>query len=189
MATVTTTITPTQTPFPFSGYTEPISDYSGVARGEIRFSGSATVAAPGAGNNQQVTATISPDPDYAWVLHDLVFTIAANTGSAVAFPDAVQAYVTDGGTAATRSMFFSMEMVSHGLAFHNALPYKIYSLQDTYHGVVLSPYPASTPALQVRTYNTTANDVAYTAAVDGRIIQYDISQAHHLAVNSPIPTR
>lgn len=189
MATVTTTITPTTTPFAYSGFNEPWAEGTALARGELRFNNSGTnIAATGAGDNQQVTITLNLSSLFAWVLCDFSVLLTSNASETVNFADQAQLFLTDASDSSLRTVFANMELISQGTNFHSGVGQKLYMPRRTYSGVVISPLGGA-PQLQARFFNTQAQDAAYTGSVDGRFLQYDLSQANHVAVNSAVPVR
>ena len=57
-----------------------------------------------------------------------------------------------------------------------------------YNGVVISAVDDN-PQFIMDLYNPTANDAAYTASCCMRVLQYDVNQAFHYSLNTPLPTR
>lgn len=70
MATILTSVTPTQRYTPFTGLTELERAKSGIARAEDVRRASGTWAAAGAGNNRVIQFNHDLDPDYGYIVMD-----------------------------------------------------------------------------------------------------------------------
>ncbi len=70
MATILTSVTPTQRYTPFTGLDEQSRAASGIARAEDVRRASGTWSGPGAGNNRTITFGHALDPDYGYIVMD-----------------------------------------------------------------------------------------------------------------------
>lgn len=70
MATITTTVTPTQRYTPFTGLDELQRAASGIARAEDVRRASGTWSGPGAGNDREINFDHALDPDYGYIVMD-----------------------------------------------------------------------------------------------------------------------
>ena len=70
MATILTSVTPTQRYTPFTGLTELERAQSGIARAEDVRRASGSWSAPGTGNNRVLNFNHTLDPDYGYVVMD-----------------------------------------------------------------------------------------------------------------------
>ena len=70
MASILTSVTPTQRYTPFTGLDEKSRAASGIARAEDVRRASGTWAAAGAGNNRAILFSHTLDPDYGYIVMD-----------------------------------------------------------------------------------------------------------------------
>lgn len=191
MATITTApVSVIQTQL-FAGYKHGSND----ARAEVRAVGNAiAVAATGAGDNQLVSIIINPPANFAYALVDFNLTMVADTGTTYSFPLSGSCVMQDAAATAAASYITPLQIPAGpellGDAADTTRPGRTYTLQDGYRGVVIPIASDGQVEFNFRIYNDTANDVAYHISnYVARFLQYDINQAHHVRVNSPIPTR
>ncbi len=192
MAVVTTTITPALRYFPYSGLPDSYKERSPFPRGELTFvADTEAIALTGAGDNQNLRIRCTLPQGFAYVLADLAFDVfAAVAGDANNFPVNATAFIVDSSVAGQDRTYrtdFSMISESSSLTPGNLI--KTYRPVNQ-GGKVIRCAPGQTGEMRLDAFNLTANDGAYTLhTFFARFLQYDIEQAHHYQVNSPVPTR
>lgn len=187
MAIITTTITPGQQLLGFEGlgYEDRIQTPAPVL--EVRpYVAGETIPSPGAANNQAFDCTAQLQKGYAYVLMDLFVNIAGPS-SGNGFPQGLHCTFRSANTGASRQVL--LDLVNTQLSYAtNATPYRSYSLQVK-PTMVMIPDDGASVSLSVYGYNATANDGAHTYRQIARLLQFDITQAHGVALNTPLPTR
>lgn len=188
MAIITSDFDPEATPFPYAGMPDIVGQRTGIPRGEVAFNvdgGSVTLA--GVGDTQRANVTCTLPGGYAYVLRETFLSMTAidvedwddvGFGS---FQDAEQSTVRK-----NRMLF---QLVSAGAvnittAKRRCWDYTILPKQ------VLYPASATEGAVYIATIiNAVTNGAAGNLVFNARFLQFDIEQANHYSVNSPMPTR
>lgn len=188
MATVTTTITPTQAPFALAGLPDPERDHSMVPRREMRlYTLAAPIALTGVGDNQQVNIIANLPRNFAWRLIDLSFRIFPGAGDTNGFPASCLGLIGITNDALSAQLYYPFEMSRTAVAMASNIEYFAYRPLQLPREVWLPPEPNGVVQVGIYMYNTTANDVGYTLDFYGRALEYGVEQAHHWEVNTPQP--
>lgn len=189
MATVTTTLTPTQDYFPLTGPGDIDRSQSAIPRVEVRCQvSSGIVPATGAGDNQQLNIPINLSADYAYVLLEAHMRINRGSGNCN-WDNVLTGYWSDQAAGGTITVFVPVEMVSQGQSMYAGVAFKGWVLSRVPQLVMMPASPSSTPQFFVSPYNSTANDSEYTVNFFARFTQYSITQAQYFAVNTPSAVR
>lgn len=190
MAIVTTTLDAKQYFFPYAGYVDADVAVSPIPRGEIRVHTLTpdSIPAPGAGNNQVLTISETLPANFAYVLMDFNLEVFTGTAGTFNFPAQGDCRLTDSLTQGTSKVFAPMGLTSEGVGFRsNGVESRVYRLVERYKGTVV---PQTTQGqLFGALYNSTANDVSYSAILSARFLQYDVDQANYYGINNAIATR
>lgn len=189
MAVVTTNIVPTQLQFPFSGFREPRAEVTSDARAEIlAFVAGGSITLSGVGDTQRLIVTIDLPLNFAYVITDYVMELVGTAGDVFGFAAQGQAQLLNAVAAATQNI--PVGVTSDGIA-ENAVTVdsRNYRLASKWSGVLLPSTSSDRIRMQLVMANPTTNQGAYTINLSARFLKYDISQAHDLRVNTPIPTR
>lgn len=191
MAVVITSITPSVDVFPFKGYFDLDADKTAAARAEVKvFWDNEAVALVGAGDNQLVKVQVNLPRNFAYCLVDAAVAIKKSAATTYNFDLTAESQFSDATTVANRTVEASMRFDASavGTIDDGGLEGAIYHPAQIFSGVLI-PQQQSQCVFIWRVFNSTANDTAYTCGGNLRFLQFDISQANHLAVNSAIPTR
>lgn len=191
MATVTTTITPSSSLFPFTGYEDAKAVGTPLARANLFFSArDSSVAATGVGDNQRLIIQMDLPRNFAYVLVDYNLAIKAAAGNTYNMPLRAELVAFDAVTAGNRSFDAGIGLNSPGVGnVGSNQEMATYGQTVPWSGVLFQNIPTETVRVQADMFNTTANDGAYTVDVVARFLQFDIEQINNLVVNSAIPTR
>ncbi len=189
MAIVRTTITPAAQLFSYSGLNlNQANDYS--PRGEVRFNfDGEAIALTGAGDNQQVFVDLRLPFNFAYIMSDGFVALDGPDASVNNFGLVAHASFNNaaGGTI-TQSIPLQWTSAGDVVITTAAKERKTYVNTLAATGVLV-PEPGDQNALFWQITNGTANDAAYAAKGYFRFLQFDISQAYHFRVNSPVPVR
>lgn len=188
MATVTTTLLPIVSTFPFTGYVEP--NLTPAARGEVlAVLKDGTWTASGAGDNQRLIIRVNLPNNFAYVVTDVQLEIKGSVGLVynVDLQGALNLY--NAGSVANRTLDVPIGLTCPGdYALNLADQVATYRPLNLYKGIVIPAFNDNV-RLECQFYNTTANDQQYDVDFVARFLQFDINQVHALAVNTAIPTR
>jgi len=190
MATVTTTIIPTISVFPFAGYTQD-SETTGAARSQVvAHVLNSAVALSGVGDNQQIVVRFDLPVNFAYAMVDYCLEITAATGGDVAFANNIDFIMTNHVTANSRTLTIPIGLNSAGAAPSESTDTekKVYRPWCPYKGLIQAE-GTSQVRVQAQSFNETANDIAYTVSCTARFLQYDVRQFNHLGVNSAVVVR
>lgn len=188
MAVVTTSLTPGQRYFPFTGFT-PQSDRTSDARAEVvAFISGGSITLSGVGDTQRLLVTIDMPLNFAYVITDFLMELVSTAGDVFGFAADGQALLLTSTSGAIVTI--PLGVVSDGVA-ENAVTVdsRSYHLAGKWSGVMIPDTSSDQIRLQVVMANPTTNQGAYTIQLAARFLQYDIMQAHDLRVNTPIPVR
>jgi len=187
MATVTTTITPTPVPFPYSGLPDVISERTGIPRGEQSFNENGTaITLAGVGDVQQLIVNCNLPPGYAYVFRECnAFNLATD---ATDWDSTAYLGFTDSLTGGEQSFKIAVEMASSGATQFGTRKI-INSPIEPFRQVILPANGTSQIQAQLIWTNAVTNGAVGSLFFSCRFLQFDIEQAHHYAVNYPIPTR
>lgn len=185
MATVKTTITPTEFLFPWQGIDDLARDRSDIPRAELRFSAiESVIAASGVGDNQSIQVVCDLPVNFSYVLLELYLMIGGSGQTDdVTFTPALCSIVDNDSGARTYNINF--DLARQQLQSSSGSYFATYCTSK-YPNLVIIPQPtAGNAQLLVDLYNPVANDSAVIANFYARFARYDISQAHHWQVNTP----
>lgn len=187
MATVTTTIAPTLKLFPFTGFTEPYAERTSAARAEVLASArNQVVAAAGAGDNQEVSVVIDLPVNFAYALVDYCLSINNSAaGATYNFARNGSLFLFDTTGAAGRTLDVPIGLEGVEAVNDEDKPQVFYRPFNVWKGIVQAAAPGSQVRAIAELFNTTAADGAYAVDISARFIQYDVTQRHNFAVNSP----
>lgn len=188
MATVTTTITPAQTPFPFSGLRPGGPDVAPTR--ELRCYAQTTIAAVGAGDNQYFTAHVTTPIGLCYALVDWGVVLRSAAGNNNNWPGELAVHVEDNATG-TPTLLYPLQAFNRAVAQSGTTnqEYRYYSLVHLPNMVFVPGSAGVGLAFRCSSYNETANDGAYTHFIFLRLLEYTLNQANDYRVNTPIPVR
>lgn len=188
MATTTTNLTPAAELFGFTGLPGALQERSAVPRQEVIFNiidGDITVAAGGADQDLSITCNLPVNFSYALMeVH-----LAINGADAADWGNSALAIWTD-GDATDRTIACLFEGTSKGVAGTSSSSFGALSRQYTFADkptVIL--LPANEPKLVLKVANSTIDGAAMNTHFMARMLMFDIDQAHHWEVNTPMPIR
>ena len=188
MATVATSTTQTLKSFAFTGIGDVKQDRSQIPRQEIFVSNSGVIAAPGAGNVRQHTFNIVLPMNFSYALVEASFRLDSSAGVSDWAKESDGVW-SDGVSGATRVVLIPVRFNSLTTRAEQA-PGAIQTFtMDKVPNQVLVPQSGTSANLLWRVYDDTDNGGATNYNVYARFLMYDITQAHHWAVNSPTLTR
>lgn len=192
MATVTTTLTPVQQYFSFTGYRDPQAVSSVDARAQVlAFIDAGDIAATGAGDNSRMLIDITLPQNFAWVMMDYCLQIQAATATPTVFNwDAQgQLFIADGATGL--SNFAAPVGLTGSGEFSTAATARLMQIYKPFcpYSAIVNPVPGTSVFCRADFFNSTANDAAYKINLLARFLAYDITQVTDQAVNSPTPIR
>lgn len=188
MAEVITTDTAILTGFPYAGITDLARDISDVPRREVRFAViDGAIAAGGAGNTQTLRVNCLPEPNFAYVIIEAFANIDI-VGTNNFQAEAVYS-ITDDRADIARTYFWFNQMSGTAAVSAGGVKSKIYRAAQVPQLTVTPAAEGDGMQLQFTFTNFVENDNAYTYDFFCRLLQYDIEQANHFAVNSPSPVR
>lgn len=192
MATITTSLTPSPRFFPYQGISDPNRDQSVVPRGELVFSGQReAITDGGVGNDQLLAINCQLPQNFSYVLTDVGLTIEmVDVGDTCLWDETVQLTALDAQTVANRFLTTPYPGISTGnfLELEGAAGRQVYAFNSLPRFVILPPAGDNASVL-ISAGNPTLNDNSSTATFLVRVLMYDISQAYHYEVNTPIPVR
>ncbi len=189
MAIVRTTITPAAQLFSYSGMNlNQANDYA--PRGEVRFNfDGEAIALTGVGDNQQLFIDLRLPANFAYIMSDGFVALDSEADGTNNFPNVAHASFNDAaGGVITQSIPLQWTSAGAVIITSTSKERKTY-VNDKAATGVLVPQIGAVDALFYQQTNTTANDAAYAAKGYFRFLQFDISQAYHFRVNSPVPVR
>lgn len=196
MATVTTAITPAQKVFTYSDVTP--ANVDGIPHREIRAVSIAnSIAAPGAGNNQHFTITVTLPAQFGYRILEAWLAIHSGTVTQLNWRQQVYAELA-GATGATRSLiplnfhYPAAEVGGGGNAVDqlrdaSGTPFAnmSYELESVPSMIVLPETPSDQVRFFVEAYNPTANDILVLVDFQARFLQYDLQAANLARANVP----
>ena len=183
MATTQTDITPTQRIFPFTGIPDVSSVRSDLPRAEIRgFVADQDIAQAGLGNDRVVVFTQVMPANFSYALVSCSFVFFAGTGETTDFTSAYS-YVQIGTVAGNRRYIPLETKVSSSEATQTIRAFYQFSLVPPKE--VLMPDPGQDVRLIVSVPDPVDNGPANICNFHSRFLQFDVSQAHHVQVNTP----
>lgn len=193
MATTTTTLVPDVVELPYiRGGDEAEVWRSNAPRGEKFFTvapSSTNITIAAAGEDQLITMQMILPSGFAYVLVELHATMfGADIGD---WDTSARCEYKNNLTTNSATILAGMKCTSDGL-WHAAttLPGTdmTVSAGDLYKGIML-PMLETDAAITFQWFNTTIDGIAMTFRMFARVLVYDINQAHHQAVNAPVPVR
>lgn len=188
MATVTTSSSPTGMIRPFSEPMDVNRAYSAAPIGEITFyTGTISIAAAGATDNQRLTVDFNFPTNYAYALTRMSMFIQ-NTNNTVNFGDQVYCFLLDTLLAADATLFEAFGLTSEGVAVTPTW-YKQYRPLNFPDKYLFRSKPGDQARVALELYNATANDTAMSAFAYLRALVYSVNQDYGSIVNSPVLVR
>jgi len=188
MATTATIVSPEATPFPYRGMPDIVGQATGVPRGEISFSepdGDITVAA--AAEFQRLDVRCCLPIGYAYVFREMHLSLSgADSNDWSLFGHGT---FGDAETAGIRENSMLFEFASRGVIPIETNPRITYSYVNLPKQVVLPVSNAEGPIAILSIINPVADGTLMKFIFSARFLQFDIEQANHYAVNSPLPVR
>lgn len=188
MATVSTTVTPTQNYLPFTGFIPGRSDESADARAQIIASTvDASIGATGVGDNQEIVIDLRLPVNFAYAMTDFMVGIQAASGATYNFGLRADLQVVNAASNSTIQL--PLGSTTPGVALIDGFEKATYCPDCSWSGILLPATSSDQIRIIWNIWNSTANDTAYTLDCAARFLQYDISQSLNLNVNTPIPVR
>lgn len=188
MATVTTAVTASVTPFPYSNIPAAEAQSSFLPRGETRLTSAFTIAAAGAGDNQALNLFGYLPPGYAYVVKDFGLRLFGVTTAANNWDTELGCVMSDGDSADS-TYDVPIVLRNAGIALTTAVTGIRTYRMPTVPSLVVIPAGQSAVQLAISAYNSTANDQGYGGTLFVRAWQYEIEQAYDVAVNAALPVR
>lgn len=211
MATILTSVTPTQRYTPFTGLSEIQRAQSGIARAEDVRRASGTWTNPGAGNNRAILFTHALDPDYGYIVMDCFAKFyRANSNIAMEAVANFQIQTTPGHA---DNEIIETQMISTGGRQDTTGTTAIGSVPADQYNTFLPADAAGTGSMTFRlaepkptmlifpfaktSYPPSIN-VTFAEAIQRsdynyyfylRLLQYDISQGYNYVIQTPQLTR
>ena len=188
MVQVTTSLTVTQAPFPFSGLEDILRPQSYVPLQEYRaYTVGESIPATGAGDNQRFLFQVTLPRNFAYAIVDLGVRITGANGATNNWDNQLNCIFEN---ASSPTLLAPIALNSAGSATSSgAAERKIYSPARLPNTVVIPNLSTDSCLLVMDGYNATANDGAYSIDVLARFLQYTIAQANNWQVNTPMPVR
>jgi len=188
MATDTITVVPRVSRFGFTGIGDVASERTKLPRAEIQYTLVAEpIAASGAGDDRRVTMQLFPPPNFAYVIAELECVIYGANNVDCGFNTGYCAVPHNIAGVATKSVPFPLanmttaklqDFPQHQTFFATDLPNEIF------FGL-----PGETYFIVANFMDPTNAGPAATMHFNMRLLQYDISQVHHVAANTPTLVR
>lgn len=191
MAATVTTIAPPPLLFSYTGL--PAGDLRlNLPRAEVHFGGpqlSANVTVAGAGDDQRIDITCTLPLGYAYVLRELHLSMVND--DAADWEDNGFTTWQNSTTEADRSTFVPMGIHSTGGGANGPAGFRVknWTLVDPIRQVVKPAVGNQGLEFFLSLQNPVIDGAAGFVHFMIRFLQYDIEQAHHYAVNNPIPVR
>lgn len=212
MATILTSVTPTQRYTPFTGLDEQSRAASGIARAEDVRRSSGSWAAAGAGNNRAILFTHALDPDYGYIVMDCFakfyvsgaditmeavgnFQIQTTPGHADNEVIETQMICTagrqdsSGGTAVGSIAANSYNtFLPSDAATTGSMTFRLAEPKPT---MLIFPFAKTSypPSINVTFGDQFLNNSALNYYFYLRLLQYDISQGYNYVIQTPQLTR
>lgn len=175
--------------FPFTSLSQVEQERSLVPRGEVIFTTFDEAITAGGAGGQEVIINMTPPFNFAYAIVDCSLRIgAASTADINDWNnEAPGTIIENRGANRFLTMPFEGENkgvhLSIGIAFTRDYTFKVLPK------ALFEPNVDTTSPVSLAVANSVAGGLAATADVFVRLLQYDISQKHHFAVNTPIPVR
>lgn len=188
MATTLTSIIPTPELFGFTGLPNPLQEQSVIPRQEVLFNVvDETVTVAAAGEDQSVDILCLLPVNFAYALSGIFMSI---TGTDAAAWDPVSLAIWTDGDAINRKLVATIGGLSLGTCSNPSTSFgplaRAYNFEPLPQVLLL---PRDEQRLRVKVGNVSIDGAAMKVNFMARMLMYDISQAHHHAVNTPIPVR
>lgn len=187
MATTTSSFSPNPAVFPYQGMPEIPMERSAIPRGEVQYrivGGAVTIGA--VGEDQRIAITCSFPPNFSYVLAEVTMKIAVGQGLDNDWQAVAIGNITD-STGVDINYQTNFEGINTAIGDDTTVvgPKRIYGFDNLPKVTILTP-PGSTPGrLAVTCANLTLAGPVGTLDFFARFYQYDVTQTHHYAVNSP----
>jgi hypothetical protein len=195
MAEVSTTIPLVNRLRTYTGIgADPNRNDTPVPRGELRCAAhDASIAAVGAGDTQVVFIDCLPPVNFAYVLASVSIAVKpASAAHANNFLNVANGYLanSDSSALATYEDYFALTSPGKSYDAFTGGALKVFQPVDLPGTVLLQRNDSDRSArVWFGMENDTANDVAYLLTFLSRFYVYDLEQAHHYGINTPILTR
>ena len=193
MATVLTSLNPTQRPTTYAGAASIRREDSAIPVDEIEFSSKfSQVATPGAGNNQGLAIACAPPRNFAYVLSQIFLELRTSGASTNNWPNVITGTLGNSSVTAQTDFLVPFELVSNGaglLQSDAGAESKVYCPSRAPGQVIVPRLPGATAYLSIQSYNSTANDVAYLVNFYARFLMFTIDQVRNYQVSYPTPVR
>lgn len=187
----TTTIPILPKIFSFTSLPQVSQEESFVPRAEVIFTWfNEDITAGGAGD-QTAIITMALPINFAYVMVDCELRIdAADAGDIADWDDeAVGSVIENRGDGPTRFLTMAFEGENHGTSIGAGIHFvRIYSFKTLPRSLFQANVRTTNPVSLV-VNNPVVGGGAATVAGFVRFLQYDVSQQHHFAVNTPAPVR
>lgn len=187
MAIDAVAIDPDPVIFPYAGLPDVVSERTNNPRAEVSFQMNGDVIpAAGTGDSVKLTVTCNLPIGYGYVLLEAHLGLIAS--DAVDWDKVAWGQLQNGDAAGTRAWIAPLEFFSRGGS--NADGRIIWSLQNRINQLVLGASSNSGPSqFKFVVNNQVLDGAAGTFFGLVRFLQYDVEQAHHVAVNAAVPVR
>lgn len=186
MARITSTFTPEPDVFPYAGMAEAQADKLNIVRAELRFqiNGDA-ITISGAGDDQEAVIDVNLPRNFAYV--HLESHIGIICTDSTQWESVAWGGLQNGRGGMTRDWIAPIEHFSNGATTFGGR--RIWTAQAQVKSVILPASPGENGEWQFRVGNPTLDQAAGTMFALIRFLQFDVEQAHHFAVNNPMPVR
>ncbi len=182
----TTTFSPDPDRFAFTTFPQIAQEISPLPRAEVVFRVVTGVIAAGGGGDQAVLINMAPPLNFSYVLVDCFMTVNAANSADIADWDAmaVGTIQTNEGVGEIEVARFQGWNLSTAEGASIGDFRRVYQF-DTLPKRLFNPTTLQPAICMVSVSNPVIGGLAADCDFFGRFLQYDVSQKHHVAVNSP----
>lgn len=191
MATVTTALTPTPTIFPMQGIDDTVRDLSRVPRAEVFFSlDSEDVPVATGGDDSRINITCNLPVNFSYVVMEMNMKIDQASGTTWGWESRSSGFVLPGsvGNRDYNANFFSEGGDVSITDLQDVRVRRIFQFKDLPSMVIL-PKMGDQASIGCQIGSASVDNAASKVQFMCRLLQFDVTQAHHFQVNTPTPIR
>ena len=188
MATITTTPTLNERIFPFVGTNEVISRRTDLPRSTVRYSCvDVSIPASGAGNDRAISCSMAMPENFAYALTEVEALVRGPAGGDIGFETAFSQIELFVGSTRVRRVPLSYKFdqgVQMSSVYRKSNVFRVEPPKE-----VFLPDAEGMMFLTFQLMDATINGPDALFSFNCRFLQFDVNQAHHVAVNTPTLTR